>query len=114
MISAVRRKCSAIASVAAAVSRAIVASKILWCSADHLVIPLAVCRETTIDTRGYTRDAATRPNKQPTDRKRSQHFQRENTRIGARMRLVTGQPPGFTATRFPKVGRTGNFRPAER
>jgi hypothetical protein len=30
------------------------------------------------------------------------------------MRLVTGQPPGFTPTRFPKMGRTGNFWPGER
>jgi hypothetical protein len=25
------------------------------------------------------------------------------------MRLVTGQPPGFTPTRFPKMGRTELF-----
>jgi hypothetical protein len=37
MISSVRRKCWAIASAAAAASRAIVASKILWCSAEVLV-----------------------------------------------------------------------------
>jgi hypothetical protein len=29
------------------------------------------------------------------------------------MRVVTGNLPGFTPTRFPKMGRTGNFRPAE-
>src|ERR1700732_1901491 len=51
---------------------------------------------------GYTRRAAIRPNKH-------QAFPRENTRIGARMRLVTGQPAGFTPPRLPKMGRSGNF-----
>jgi hypothetical protein len=36
-------------------------------------------------------------------------FPHENTRIGARMGVVTGQPLGFTPTRFPKMGRTGSF-----